>query len=1567
MEDEKKKKQSSRRRDPKTSSSSRHEKKKVLGTNSFQISDGEASRLVGSIVEKGISDEPQAKPFFFPTPPPKPTVLPFPVARHRSHGPHWGPVGWKMGGGDDDNGDGGDGDEEDEVFMDIDPVATFAKPIERKKKKNLDFTRSKELSLGDKSSMAEKLEGTMFSSRRKQEKDKKAIEPLHLQDNGKDTSPVRFKNEEPMLVNNQMDVEKKAGDDMALNQSLERREQTCSTSSTVSFIGSDLGNEQGTMSLESEIDAENHARLEGMSRHEIEEAQAEIMEKLNPALLKLLKRRGEEKVKQKKVSAPNISANREPENVQNEDNNDAKSSPFSESGTTRRVAKITSDDSHDGLDNRGTWNSKPANSSLWKAWSERVEAIRDLRFSLDGTVSGSDLVQVPETGNITMRDFLRSEGDPGAAGYTIKEAVALTRSVIPGQRTLALHILLAVLDKALHNIQQGQVGCTARNVDNVYYSVDWEAVWAYALGPEPELVLSLRICLDDNHSSVVLACAKLIQCVLGCDANENFLEFLEKSATIEGICTAPVFRSKPEIDVGFLRGGFWKYNAKPSNILTLVENIIDDETEGNHTIQDDIVVAGQDFAAGLVRMGILIRLRYLLESDPTAALEECIVSILIAIARHSPTCSNAIMKCQRLVQTVVHRFSPKQNMEIHPSKIKSVILLKVLAQSDVTNCGDFVKNGFFQIMTWHLYQHASSLDHWMKFGQEKCKLSSALMVEQLRFWKVCIQHGYCISYYSSIFPALCLWLNPPTFEKLVENNVVCEFASISKEAYLVLEVLAGKLPNLFSQRHLSSQTAQGIGDDVEIWSWSHVGPIIDLAVKWITLQSDPQLRNFFEWKKEIRGDLSQDLSLTSLLWIYSAVFHMLAKVLERVNPDNTANLQGSGGLVPWLPEFVPKVGLEIIKAGLLGFSDSSATKYGIDPSCSGSFIEKLCYLRQQTDYGTSLSSLCCLRGLVQTVAVTDNLIQLADKGIEGPCQEYVLLREDKILKYGMLKHSSIELRSVQNIFSNLVTSVLHYVHSIETFGRGGPAPGVGVGWGASGGGYWSATILLAQNDAGFLIDLLDAFQVVVVPHLPREVDITFIMQINSALAVSLIAGPKDRSIVKKALKVLLHVSVLTYLDLCIRHFLGTKRNKPFGWTYEEEDYTVFNIILTSHFKNRWLSVKKKLKPIDGISGTTNKTFEKSNRSLETIYEDSDTSFSNQDSTPLVVEWAHQRLPLPMYWFLSPISTLCDGRDAGLRKASKLEDLIQDPSNVLEVAKAGLFFLLGIEAMSSFLPPDVPSPVQGVPLVWKLHSLSVILLVGMGVIEEDKSRDVYEALQDFYGDILDKARLRSAEIAWDINVNSQEFLGFQSEIHDSYSTFIETLVDQFSAISYGDLVYGRQVAVYLHRCVEAPVRLTAWNALTNARVLELLPPLETCIGEAEGYLQPVEDNSDILEAYVKSWTSGALDRAVSRSSVAYELALHHLSSFLFHFYKDDKLLLRNKLARSLLRDSSLKQHHEVIMLNLIRYDKVTMDRDGSPLEMSIDKRFEVLIEACERNSSLINEVERLKTLVNNSHS
>ncbi|KEH40575.1 hypothetical protein MTR_1g031850 [Medicago truncatula] len=73
-----------------------------------------------------------------------------------------------------------------------------------------------------------------------------------------------------------------------------------------------------------------------------------------------------------------------------------------------------------------------------------------------------------------------------------------------------------------------------------------------------------------------------------------------------------------------------------------------------------------------------------------------------------------------------------------------------------------------------------------------------------------------------------------------------------------------------------------------------------------------------------------------------------------------------------------------------------------------------------------------------------------------------------------------------------------------------------------------------------------------------------------------------------------------------------------------------------------------------------------------------------------------------------------------------------------------------------------------------------------------------------------------------------------------------------------------------------------------------------------------DNEEILEAYAKSWVSDALDRAEIRGSVSYTMAVHHLSSFIFNACHVDKLLLHNRLVRSLLRDYAGKQQHEVSM-------------------------------------------------------
>lgn len=82
---------------------------------------------------------------------------------------------------------------------------------------------------------------------------------------------------------------------------------------------------------------------------------------------------------------------------------------------------------------------------------------------------------------------------------------------------------------------------------------------------------------------------------------------------LKSIYTAPVFRAKGEISSGFLNGGFWKYSAKPSNMFPFKDQFMDDENDEEHTIKDDVIIAEQDIAAGLIRMGILPRIRYIME------------------------------------------------------------------------------------------------------------------------------------------------------------------------------------------------------------------------------------------------------------------------------------------------------------------------------------------------------------------------------------------------------------------------------------------------------------------------------------------------------------------------------------------------------------------------------------------------------------------------------------------------------------------------------------------------------------------------------------------------------------------------------------------------------------------------------------------------------------------------------------------------------------------------------------------------------------------------------------------
>ncbi|CAH8305527.1 unnamed protein product [Eruca vesicaria subsp. sativa] len=1454
------------------------------------------SSLVGSIVEKAISD-------IKPPSPPRPTRLPFPVARHRSHGPL---VGSRVQANvsiveEDDASD----EEEEEGLMNADSISVFAKPLQRKEKKCMELSRWKDMLSED---------NHPTSTR------KPNIRALSV-------PPPEAATATPMDVDNRNTLPAAQTQDLSTNQVEIVSEKATSLRNpgsqhkTSSLAAASLGSNgvevrQAFSSLESDIDVENRARLQTMSHEEIAEAQADLLEKGNPALLAILKKRGQDKLK-RKHSEPGVSnANVETNNLTTE-GHFVRSDVHSRHGQAS-ASQVTATPKETSV----VQNSVLIQDFLWDSWTERVEAVRELRFSFDGNVVVDDVAPTGGTGEtcsgvgFSERDFLRTEGDPGAAGYTIIEAIALTRSVIPGQRCIALHLLASVLDKALYKLCQRSIGYTREQKDK---STDWEAIWAYALGPEPDLVLALRMALDDNHASVVLACVKVIQSLLSCSLNENFFNILENMGPHgKDIFTASVFRSKPQIDLGFLRGSYWKYSAKPSNVVSFRERTVDDEAEDTETIQKDVFVAGQDVAAGLVRMDILPRIYHLLETEPTAALEDSIISVTIAIARHSPKCTTAILKYPKFVQTIVKRFKLKKTMDVLPSQINSVRLLKVLARYDKSTCMEFVKNGTFNAVTWHLFQFTSSLDSWVKLGKQNCKLTSDLMVEQLRFWKVCLQSGCLISQYPNLFPALCLWLSCPSFEKLKEKNLVCEFTAVSKEAYLVLEAFAETLPSMYSQNIPRNESGG--------WDWRYVSPMIDTALSWIMMA--PEL---LEWETGIE---SVSVSTTSLLWLYSSVIRAFSKVLEKISS------QAEEEPLPWLPEFVPKIGLTIIKHKLLSFSVADVSKCGNDPSRCSSFMEYLCFLRKHSqDEELALSAVSCLHGLTRTIVSIQTLIESARSKMETPPQGSVSIRDDSVLAKGILTESLGDLTFVWSSFRDSVVSEWPIMQSIELHKRGGLAPGLGLGWGASGGGFWSTKILLAQADAGLVSLFLNISQI---DSQNDQGSVSLMEKMNTALAVCLIAGPRDHFLVEKAFDYVLGPRALEHMAFSIK---SNKRAITYDGRFSEGDYDRMSNVLISHFKLRWLHPKRKSESENGASGIREAAV-----GLETIHEEGEIpncSTEDKKSDSLISEWAHQKLPLPPHWFLSSISAVHGG---------KTSTGIPESTEFLETAKAGVFFIAGLESLSGLGSP--PSPISSVPLVWKFHALSTVLLVGMEIIEDKNTRNLYSFLQEHYGQVLDETRQGRG---------GSELLKFKSDIFESYYTFLEMLVEQYAGVSYGDVLYGRQMSIYLHQCVEPSVRLSAWTALSNTSVLELLPSLDRCVGEAEGYLEPAEENEGVLEAYLKSWTCGALDRAATRGSVAYTLVLHHFSSLLFSKGKEE-VSLRNKIVKTLVRDLSRKQQRKGMMVDLVRYSRrcanaMEEEETATQQRSERERRMEVLKEACEGNSSLLSELEKLNLVCN----
>lgn len=337
---------------------------------------------------------------------------------------HWAPRGSENSGGGGD-----DEDEEEEDLMEFGPLAAaFANPVQRKEKKGLDFSRLKELATSDSSSSPtqKKKQDKPFLESKEQ---KKANEVTEKSD--KRSSPIGTANH--VLPQNmppddtsqaqdvfmeEMDsglVEEVSQDvivetreeimeDMELGlpevskrqRQVDTEKQNMSKRLTSSYTPINMGNEQDSRG----IDAENRARLERMSADEIAEAQAEILEKMSPAVIEALRKRGQNKLKNQTGSISDMPTKGEVDTMRDDTKlvEEAKGSPLYVSDTSHTGTTPASTVTRPRPGYNGLQNLSPDNCSLWDSWSERVEAVRELRFSLDGNVVETDFVQVTKAG-----------------------------------------------------------------------------------------------------------------------------------------------------------------------------------------------------------------------------------------------------------------------------------------------------------------------------------------------------------------------------------------------------------------------------------------------------------------------------------------------------------------------------------------------------------------------------------------------------------------------------------------------------------------------------------------------------------------------------------------------------------------------------------------------------------------------------------------------------------------------------------------------------------------------------------------------------------------------------------------------------------------------------------------------------------------------------------------------------------------------------------------------------------------------------------------------------------------
>jgi hypothetical protein len=504
-----------------------------------------------------------------------------------------------------------------------------------------------------------------------------------------------------------------------------------------------------------DIDAANTARLNEMSPDEIREAQQELLQSLDPALVEKLRNRHRQSAK------PDASADAVRPlgrsvvagvSVVQDDTEEDKAAPEA-AASEIDLSKITTEEQlqasarllppeerakHEWMQSvPKTKQQEQSSGTSKRAAKQAAEPATMERFDFDGREMSNDA-----SGDVPAHSGLFHHGDePEAPGYTISELLHLARSSVASQRAMAL----TVIGKVLTNRQVQERENPMKVVPKVL---------------PRELPVTLRISLDDQNYTALGA---------GVTALHSFL--VPVSWTMEAELTSHQFElafgtvlPPPRVhlheNVGAEDGG--SSHGRDLSWTQREVIYIDDAPDEDGTTVSDEDMAAMDPVQALLHMDIGTRFRFILDSiqlpDQDAA--EKMLDILVAIARHSPKGAREIATNSRLIKVLQQKFIENedvltlQGVEDDSGEssralrltLKALVLVRSLCQGERAAASILMSNGVIQSTKGFLALKGEA------GGERRGELFGQIQIESLRIWRVLLGYALDFHCFAYLFP-----------------------------------------------------------------------------------------------------------------------------------------------------------------------------------------------------------------------------------------------------------------------------------------------------------------------------------------------------------------------------------------------------------------------------------------------------------------------------------------------------------------------------------------------------------------------------------------------------------------------------------------------------------------------------------------------------------------------------------------------------------------------------------------------------------------------------------------------